>query len=180
MVLEAIFAIVAALCAGAAILLREPRARAWCALGALALAPVLLIADIWDTSTLAPFRDRPAVSVVAAVIGVAIVVAAASFVRRRPELLPLAVAAVIPFRIPIGSGGETSNLLVPLYVVIAIGVVAFAWDALRGPVEDEFGEAPGERPPERRKPGLLEQLLAATVVLYAIQATWSTDFTKGL
>jgi O-antigen ligase len=179
-ILEAIFAIVAAALAAAAILLREPRARAWCALGALVLAPVLLVADIWDTSQLAPLRDRPALSIVAAVIGVAFVVGAASLVRRRPELLPLAVVAVIPFRVPIESGGDSANLLVPLYVVIAIGVVAFAWDALRGPVEDEFGEAPGERPPERRKPGLLEQLLAASVVLYALQATWSSDFTKGL
>jgi putative inorganic carbon (HCO3(-)) transporter len=179
-ILEALGAILAAALVAAAILLREPRSRAWCALGALVLAPVLLIADIWDSSQLAPLRDRPLVSVLAGLVGVAAVVGAASFVRRRPLLLPLAVVAAVPFRVPIESGGDTSNLLVPLYVVIAIGIVAFAWDALRGPVETGIPDAPGERPPERRKPGLLEQFLAASVVLYALQATWSGDFSKGL
>src|SRR5262245_61475510 len=121
MVLEAIAAIVAAGLAGAAILLRAPAARAWCALGALVLAPVLLVADIWNTSTLQPFRDRPAVSAAAGVVGVAVVVGAAWLLRRRPHWLPVAIVAVVPFRVPIESGGETANLLVPLYVVIAIG-----------------------------------------------------------
>jgi len=179
-VIEALGAILAAALAAGTILLREPRTRAWCALGALVLAPVLLVADIWDTPQLDPFRNRPLLSVAAAVVGVAFVVGAAWFVRRRPELLPLAVVAVIPFRVPIESGGDTANLLVPLYVVIAVGVVAFAWDALRGPAGDPLDEAPGERPPERGSPGLLEQLLAAAVVLYALQATWSSDFSKGL
>ena len=51
---------------------------------------------------------------------------------RRPALLPLAAAAALPFRIPIESGGQTSNLLVPLYFVIAAGALAFAVPRLRG------------------------------------------------
>ena len=47
----------------------------------------------------------------------------------RPQRLPVAVVAVLPFRVPIEAAGTTSNLLVPLYLVIAAGCVAFAWTA---------------------------------------------------
>ena len=40
------------------------------------------------------------------------------------SLLPLAIVAALPFRIPLEAGGETANLLVPLYLVIAGGVLA--------------------------------------------------------
>ena len=37
----------------------------------------------------------------------------------------------LPFRVPIASGGSTANLLVPLYLVVAAGVLAVAVPALR-------------------------------------------------
>ena len=54
-------------------------------------------------------------------------------IHRRPELLALAAAAALPFRVPIESGGDTANLLVPLYIVIAAGVLAYALPRLRAP-----------------------------------------------
>ena len=41
---------------------------------------------------------------------------------RRPTALPLAAVAALPFRVPIAVGGSTSNLLVPLYLVVGGGV----------------------------------------------------------
>ena len=37
----------------------------------------------------------------------------------------------LPFRIPIQSGGSTSNLLVPLYLVVAVGALAWIVPVLR-------------------------------------------------
>ena len=45
--------------------------------------------------------------------------------------MTLCVAAVLPFRIPVEAGGETANLLVPLYLVIAAGGLAWAVPRLR-------------------------------------------------
>ena len=48
------------------------------------------------------------------------------------SLLPLAIVAALPFRVPLQAGGDTANLLVPLYLVIAAGVV-FTLLAATGP-----------------------------------------------
>ena len=53
---------------------------------------------------------------------------------RRPALLVLLTIAALPFRIPVPTGDDdTASLLLPLYVVIAAGCVAYVWRALRGP-----------------------------------------------
>ena len=52
------------------------------------------------------------------VIGLAAVGAVAWLFVRRPALLPLLAAAALPFRIPLDVGGDTANLLLPLYLVV--------------------------------------------------------------
>ena len=100
-------------------------------------------------------------------------------IHRRPELLALAAAAALPFRVPIESGGDTANLLVPLYVVIAAGVLAYALPRLRAPRGLEDIERADERE-VRHERGALEWLLAGAIVLYAVQATYSSDFDGAL
>jgi O-antigen ligase len=139
-------------------------------LGALLVTPALLLSDIWDRPQFEPIKNRPALAVAAGVVAVIGVVLAAMVLRRRQGWLVLATVAVLPFRVPIASGGTTANLLVPLYVVIAAGGVAYLWPRLRGTITG----------PPRRAPGALEWLLAGSVVLYAIQALYSDDFTKAL
>ncbi|HEU4599782.1 MAG TPA: O-antigen ligase family protein, partial [Solirubrobacterales bacterium] len=65
------------------------------------------------------------------------------------------------------AGGDTANLLVPLYLVIAAGVVS---TLLRD----------WSHPPSAHRPRALAWALAAVVVLYALQALYSDDFSRGL
>ena len=55
----------------------------------------------------------------------------------------------LPFRVPIASGGSTANLLVPLYLVIAAGVLAYADPALRATRGLERTEDDERRAPRR-------------------------------
>lgn len=172
-------AVVAVLLAAGALLAREPRQRALAMTGALLLAPVLLLADIWDSPQLEVVRDHPLPAAAAAVLGLAAVAALALLMARRPLVLPLLVLAALPFRVPIEVAGTTSNLLVPLYLVIAAGALAAIVAGLRE------GDAPAvasdaDEVPARWTPGWLERLLALSVALYGIQATYSADFDKAL
>lgn len=54
----------------------------------------------------------------------------AAVFRSFPWLLPLLALACVPIRIGVHIGGASSKLLVPLYVVIAGGVVLLLWDLL--------------------------------------------------
>ena len=168
--LEKAGVIVAALLAATAVLAPTVRARALAAAGALGLTPVLLIAEIWNTPQFKPLRERPALALGLTVAGLALVAGGARLVTRRPGVLPIAAVAVLPFRIPIASGGETANLLVPLYLVVAAGALAVIVADLRG------------QPllPELRRPGWLEWVLLGFVSLYAVQAAYSTAFSKAL
>ncbi|MDP1846821.1 MAG: O-antigen ligase family protein [Solirubrobacteraceae bacterium] len=171
--------VVAALLAAAVLLVGSPRARAAAMLGALVLTPVLLVANIWSTPQFEPLRERAGVALAAGLGGLLALGIGAWLIHRRPELLALAAAAALPFRVPIESGGDTSNLLVPLYLVIACGVLAYALPRLRAPRGLQDVER-GEGEEVHRERGLLEWLLAGAVVLYAVQATYSSDFDGAL
>lgn len=156
------------------------RARAAAMLGALVLAPLLLLADIWRSPQLSVVHRHPLVAALAALAGLAAVALLALALARRPSLLAPLVLIALPFRIPIAAGGTTSNLLVPLYLVVGAAVLAFVVRALRGrasPSAAADGEGVAEAPVPA---GWLERLLAAYVVLYAIQAIYSPDFEKAL
>ena len=167
--------IAAAVLAAVVILHRDTRVQALAMLGALVLAPVLLLADIWHSPQLGIVHRHPLVAVAGALIALALVAAGAWVVSKRPALLPAAAIVALPFRIPIQAGGITSNLLVPLYFVVAAGSLSFVVEALRGRA------SPRPNPPGARAPALwLERLLAGYIVLYALQATYSPKFTTAL
>src|SRR5215469_6891607 len=104
---------------------RDTRVQALAMLGALVLAPVLLLADIWHSPQLSVVHRHPLYALAGAVVALAAVAAAAWLLTKHPELLAGAVILALPFRIPIQAGGTTANLLVPLYFVIAAGSLAF-------------------------------------------------------
>jgi O-antigen ligase len=162
--------ILAALLAAGALVLRAPRAQGAAMLGALVLAPVILGFHISDSDQLQPLRDHPALAAAGAVVAVAAVAALAVLFAKRPVWLPVAAVATLPFRVPISSGGSTANLLVPLYLVVAAGTLAYAVPRLRGE----------ERPERGRRPGMLEWALALYLALYAVQSSYSDDFGHAL
>jgi O-antigen ligase len=170
--------VVAALLAAVVLLHGSARARASAMLGALVLTPVLLVANIWSTPQFEPLRQRPLLMLVAGAGGLAVLALGALAIQRRPELLAVAAAAALPFRVPIESGGDTANLLVPLYLVIAAGALAYALPRLRPPRGlHDLEAAEAEHEYER---GPLEWLLAGAIVLYAAQAAYSSDFDGAL
>jgi putative inorganic carbon (HCO3(-)) transporter len=200
--------VVAALTA-AALIAGDRRGRAATMLGAVVLAPVLLLDEIWHSPQLHLVHRHPLVALVGAVIAIALLAAAARLLARRPSLFALLAIAALPFRVPIQAGGSTSNLLVPLYLVVAAGSLAYIVPALLGraqglgralgprgerePDGGERGPERGEREPdggEREPDGnrdrdpaavkWLERLLALYIVLYALQSVYSTDFETAL
>jgi O-antigen ligase len=164
---EGTVALAAVLAAAAVLVLREPRSRAWAmpvalvlALGAVALISGGTISD--------ELSARGSLVAVGAAGGLVLLVALAVVFVRRPGWFALAVILTLPFRIPVPTGSDdTANLLLPLYLVLAAGVLAHLWRVTRGPAPEE----PHEDPRARR----VEIALAVMVVLYALQALYSSD-----
>ena len=103
----------------AAAILCRPGRRAAAMLVALALIPVLILGDQWNSHQIADLRDdtrpirRPAGAGRRRGRG------AGLLFRRWPLLLPLAIVAALPFRVPLARRRRHGQPLVPLYLVIA-------------------------------------------------------------
>ena len=123
---------------------------------------------------------------------IALAVARRVLVRRPRLVAPLAVLT-LPFRIPINTGGNTSaNLLVPLYFVVAAASLAWIVTTLReGGGTVGSSHRAGARPAVAGAGGSarglwssgplwVARLLGAWLVLYALQALYSSDFDKAL
>ncbi|HEX6152265.1 MAG TPA: O-antigen ligase family protein [Solirubrobacterales bacterium] len=158
--------LVAAACAGA-ILLPPGRLRGVVMVLAMILFPVLIAGDQWHTAQIVDLRHDE-VRIVALLAIAAFVIALLAYLFRRwPILMPLAIIFALPFRVPLEAGGDTANLLVPLYLVIAAAVVA---TLLRD----------WSQPPTAHPPRALAWVLAAVVALYGLQTLYSEDFSQGL
>jgi O-antigen ligase len=164
--------LVAAAASAAAILLPPGRLRSLTMLVAIGLAPILILGDQWHTTQIVDLRHDEARIVALPAIAIVAVGALAYAFRRRPILLALAIVFALPFRVPLHAGGDTANLLVPLYLVIAAGAIAFL-------VRDWRAPPPAPVSPEGPA-RWLPRILAAVVVLYALQTLYSEDFSKGL
>jgi O-antigen ligase len=162
--------VVAAVLAAGAVLARTVRGRAYAMLGALVLTPILLVAEIWHSPQLHTVRAHEAAAAGAAAIGLAGLAGLAYLFSRKPGVFCVLALAALPFRIPVQAGGSTANLLVPLYVVIGAG--ALAWLVPRLATRYQGEPAP--------KPGALEWVLLASVVLYAVQATYADGTAPAL
>ena len=162
-------AIVAALAAAAAVLVRAPRRQAIAMAVALAVAPFALVAHVWETPQFAPLRANPLAALVLGVVALALLGGAAWLISRRPAMFPVVALAAIPFRVPIESGGTSSNLLVPLYLVVGAGALAYVVTTLRG-----------AEPQRGRRPGAVEWLAMGLVVMFALQSLYSVGAGKAL
>jgi len=163
--------LVAASASAASILLPPGRARSAAMVAAIVLFPVLILGDQWHTTQIEDLRHDTGRIILLVAIAVAAIGVLAYLFRRWPMVMPLAIVFALPFRVPLHAGGDTANLLVPLYLVIGAGVVAVA-------VRDWRVRLAG---PRARGPAFwLPRVLAAVVVLYAVQTLYSDDFSKGL
>jgi putative inorganic carbon (hco3(-)) transporter len=174
--------VVACGAAATSLVARDPRLRAAAMLLALVLAPILVAGDVWDTERFVDLRDSPsrvAALLAAAAVGVG---ATAAAILRWPAALPLLLIGVLAFRIPVELGGETSNLLLPLYLVVAGGAVAALVGALCGEVAARARRPAADGPVARGiavATSLLPWLLAAFLALYALQSAYSSDLSKA-
>jgi O-antigen ligase len=132
---------------------------------------------------------------IAIAIAAAVAIAVLTLVMRRDaRAFPVIAVVALPFRLPISSDGRTVNLLLPLYVVVAAGVLAHLLPRVlsRLGITDKEGRPEGEPPKERlpkgerrdvydsgRPPMLLDWLLLASVALYVLQALYSSDLEKA-
>ena len=192
--------LIAAAAGAAAILLPAGRLRATAMLAALALVPILIIGDQWHSPQIADLRNDTMRFVALGALALTISAAVAATFHRWALLMPLAIVAALPFRIPLESGGDTANLLVPLYLVIAGGVLTTAlrdWGmtqevspaggAVGGTAPEEASATAGgggspaaTGPAGRTAVAWLPRILAAVVLLYALQTLYSPDFSKSL
>jgi O-antigen ligase len=154
--------------AAAGLVLDDRRARLLALGVALTLAPLLVLGNVWDEPRVVDFRQSAAQLAAVLVVGAAGLAVLVAAFRRYPQLFAIAAFVALPLRVPVEIGGETANLLVPLYLVIAAGFVT----PTRAPA-----------PAIRRDDGWvtwLRRLLAATLVLYALQATYSEDVANAI
>jgi O-antigen ligase len=171
-VLAGLGVLIAAAAGAAAILLPAGRLRSVAMLVALVLFPVLILGDQWHSHQIADLRGDPVRLALLGCLAVAVSAALAGAFFRWPIALPLAIVAALPFRVPLHAGGDTANLLVPLYLMIAGGVLAAVfrdWRAVQRPPQGPTGPA-----------AWVPRLLAAVIALYAVQVLYSEDFSKGL
>jgi len=164
--LQLICLLIAAASAAAGLVVRDRTIARILVLASLAAALAVMAGLAWN-GPLAEARDRPAL-LAAAVAGALVVLGgfAALFIRY-PTVMPLFVVAALPFRIPLDIGGETFNLLIPLYLMIGAAAVAGATVTLRAG-EDSV------RSPIRRR---LDLVLALSLVVYALQSLYADDVT---
>jgi putative inorganic carbon (HCO3(-)) transporter len=128
--------------------------------------------------TLAAKLPGPAV-IVAVLAGALIVIAAlAALMRRHPDAFPLLAIFALPFRLPIATDGRTVNLLIPLYLVVAAGTLTRLFEGRWRLLAGGFKSMPRGLS-EWVSPRGLEWLLLASVLLYALQGTYSADHAKA-
>jgi hypothetical protein len=154
----------------AVLVLEDPRRRAGAMACALGLLPVVLLGHIWDTEQFRSISGDTPVFVSLMAAALALVAGLAFAFLRVPNLFPLFAVGALPFRVPIEAAGTTSNLLVPLYLVIAGAGLAQIWRQARTRAQ-----------PARPRPvHLLELALALFLALYAFQSLYSTDLDTAL
>jgi putative inorganic carbon (HCO3(-)) transporter len=195
LILSAVGVLAAASAGAASIVLAPGRARSVAMLLALVLFPVLILGDQWHSTQIVDLRDSSTRLAALGIAGLAAVAILTAVFRRWPIMLPLAIVTALPFRVPLHAGGDTANLLVPLYLVIAGGVLSVVlreWQE-RGGADPSAGffasrrsslADPAVRKTGRRAridpPTLLPYVLAGVVLLYALQTLYSPDFSKSL
>jgi hypothetical protein len=149
----------------AAMLLARTRTQLLAGLAATAAGEITLAAALIPSADLKLFVN-PASHAAALVVGVVALGTGAWALARYPAVVPVALLAAAPFRVSVSIGAQKAYLLVPLYVVLAAAMIAFAGRALRGHVGKPL-------------PPLLAVPAAAFVALAGTSLLWTRDLRQG-
>jgi O-antigen ligase len=139
------------------------------------------------SATTLPSPGALAVGAFGALVAIAVLVLV---MRRKPQAFPVLAVIALPFRLPISADGRTVNLLLPLYAVVAAGVLAHLAPRLWSNGVPRFtglrasrrrGDAARRAIAYRSRlpPMALDWLLLAAIGLYAVQIAYSADASKG-
>jgi putative inorganic carbon (HCO3(-)) transporter len=117
----------------------------------------------------------------------AVILVLALLMRRYDDAFPLLAVFALPFRLPISADGRTVNLLIPLYLVVAAGVIVQLLPRLLRHATPLVDQPSGPLQARRSwrelafwtSPEGLRALLFAAVGLYALQAVYSSDLNKA-
>ncbi len=161
--------IICSLLVGATLVVQSATARARLMLVTLVAAPLILLIHVVSADRLATLRDRPAVAAATLVIGALALAALVILFTRKPAAFPIAVVLAVPFRIPIAVGDSTASLLLGLYLVVAAGALAWLLPRLRSGASEEG-----------LRPGALEWVIAAVLVIYSLQSTYGLGSAPAL
>ena len=160
--------VAASLAAAAALVVRTPVARAAAMLGALVLAVAVLLGHVWSTDQVETLRDDPRLTAMLVVVGarggrpsgVAASRGAPRCCRRSPPRRCRSASRSTSAATPRTSSCRCTS----------------SW---RPAPSRTLVRAARDPDAEERRPGALEWALAAVLVLYAVQATYSSDARPG-
>ena len=140
-------------------------------LAVLVAAWAMMLATLVPDDGWSEASDRltsPATAALAAgalVAAIVVSVVAVRVVLAHPTVWFALLGLSLPIRVPVSFGGQDANLLVPLYAVIVLGIVAWAWGRVRGRIAAPAAE--GHR--------LLAVPLAAFVAYLLVSMLWTVD-----
>ncbi len=163
-------AVLLAVATAAVFVLRSAQAQAGAMVLVILLAPALLVGEVYSSGELSGVPENARLAIVAVVVGVAAIVALVLLFSYRPGLFPVLAVAAIPFRVPIAFGETSANLLAPLYLVVIAGCISYLAGAFRS----------SENKASTPRAGYVEWAVAVFIVVYALQALYSLDFSKAL
>ena len=150
-----------------AVLALVPRGRAFPLLG-VALLGAATIALAWSLVGTGDVQlvigDPRGIAMISA--GAVAAILGAVVFTRYPEVVPVALLAVAPFRVPVELGSDEAFLLVPLYLVLSAAVLALGYRLALGRVE-------------KSPPLLLALPVAALVTFTSISYLWTWDERQG-
>ncbi len=90
--------------------------------------------------------ELAAITIAGVVCAVALLGIGAWGVQRWPVAWWIALVIALPVRVPIPVGGTSRNLLLPLYLLIAWGMIAYLWKRVRGASSEDDPSSPIDLP----------------------------------
>ena len=105
--------------------------------------------------------------IVAVIVALAVLMTLGWLVAKRPWVWFLLLGLALPVRIPITLGGESANLLLPLYAVIVLGLAVLWWMERQGTRERVWPSS------------MLDLPLMLFVGFTLISLLWSSDVPEG-